>query len=147
MDNEQPPSLFGLNIDQESTTALRTAAQWGRALSVLGFILGGLVLLFGIVIYSKITVSYGSGRYVSSSVQSLATRYLIVCILLAGTMITGAIFTLNFSNRTIIALNTSDQFSLNSGFAAIKSAIIFWSVIFIIFIILVLLAFAAILYI
>jgi hypothetical protein len=141
MENEQPLSLFGLSIDEESNAVLRVAAQWGKLLSVLGFVLAALVFVLGIIIYNKITGSYSGNDYASHSIKTLATRYLIACILFAGVFVTGAVFTLNFSNRITTALNTSDQPSLNSGLAAIKSGIIFRVVIFIIFIILILLAF------
>lgn len=144
MDNDQAPSLFGLSIDNQGSSALKAASQWGRVLSVLGFILGALVLFFGILVYSKIAGSFSGNKYASSSVQTAATRYLIICVLFSGVFITGAIFTLNFSSRVVTALNTSDQYSLNSGLTAIKNGIIFWTFIFIIFIILVLLAFIGI---
>ncbi|HEY6505458.1 MAG TPA: hypothetical protein VIZ28_15900 [Chitinophagaceae bacterium] len=147
MENEQPSSLFGLSVDDQARATLKAASQWGRVLAVLGFILGGLVLLLGIVVYGRLTGSYGgNGNAYRSSVQAAATRNLIFCILTAGIFITSGIFTLNFSNRTSTALNTSDQYSLNSGLAAIRGGIIFWAVIFIIFILLLLLAFIGLAY-
>lgn len=142
MDNDQPSSLFGLTVDDQARATLKGASQWGRVLAVLGFILGGLILLLGIVIYGRLTDSYSNnGSAYRSSVQVAATRNLIFCIITAGIFITGGVFTLNFSNRTSTALATSDQYSLNNGLAAIRSVIIFWAVIFIIFILLLLLAF------
>jgi hypothetical protein len=144
MENEPSSSLFGLSIDEQSTATLRTASQWGKVLSILGFILGISILILGFVMYSKLMVSYRGTYRGSGAVQTAATRYLILCVLMAGVFITGAIFTLNFSSRVATALNTSDQYSLNSGLVSIKSGIIFWAVIFIIFILLVLLAFIGI---
>lgn len=144
MENEQLTSLFGLSIDDQCSATFRAAAQWGKVLSLLGFILGALMLFFGILVYSKIAGSFNGNRYISRSMQTAAIRYLIICFLFAGLFITGAIFTLNFSNKVATALNTSDQLSLNNGLIAIKNGIIFWAVIFIIFIILLLLAFISI---
>lgn len=144
MENEPNSSLFGLSIDEQAAVTLRSASQWGRLLAILGFVLGILILLLGIVVYSRLTGSYaGSGAY-RSSVQTAATRNLIICLILSGMFITGAIFTLNFSNRISLALQTSDQYALNSGLSAIRNLIIFWAIIFIIFILLMLFAFIGI---
>ncbi|MDP4263105.1 MAG: hypothetical protein Q8941_11310 [Bacteroidota bacterium] len=144
MEQDQPPSLFELSIDQQAATTLRTASQWGRFLSVLGFILGVLILIMGFVLYNKLTPDYRGAYRGSPALRQLAIRYLIVCILLAAVFVTGAIFTLNFSNRTTTALNTQDQRLMNSGLAAIRNGIILWSVVFVIFILLTLLLFAGI---
>ncbi|MBC7947225.1 MAG: hypothetical protein H7Y42_05045 [Chitinophagaceae bacterium] len=143
MENDQP-SLFGLSVDQESAATLKSAAQWGKVLAVLGWILGGLVLLFGIVAYIKITHTYRGSGFAVRSAETGALRALIVCILFSSILVTGAIFTWNFSNRTNTALDTTDQYSLNSGLSSMKSGMIFWAIIFIVFILLMLLAFLGI---
>lgn len=144
MENEQPLSLFGLSIDEENTGTLRSASQWGKVLAVLGFVLGAMVILLGIILYNKIAGSYSPGDYAARSLKTIALRYLVISVLFGGVFITGAIFTMNFSNRVITALNTHDQYSLNSGLSAIKSGIIFWTIMFVLFILLLILAFIGI---
>src|SRR5882724_2195759 len=106
MEQDQELSLFELTIDQQTSATLRTASQWGRFLAIMGFVLGALILIFGIVLYGKITSTYNGFRsdYGSGIAQKLAMRYLIVCMLFAAVMVTGAIFTLSFSNRVVTAL-------------------------------------------
>jgi hypothetical protein len=138
MESESESSLFGLNIDEQASATLRTATQWGRVLSILGFVLGGLVLILGFIFYSRLTGYYrGQGNeYLASPMQKLALRYLIICIVFAGVLMTGAVFMLNFSNRTVSGLDSQDQYLLNSGLSAFKGGIVFWSIVFIVFIVL-----------
>jgi uncharacterized membrane protein len=145
MENEEESSLFGLGIDPESAATLRTASQWARLLSILGFILGTLVLIFGLILYNKILASYGSDYIAArTAARMLANRYLIACVLFAAVLMTGAVLTLNFSNRTMTALDNNDQSALNGGLSAMKSGIIFWSIVFILFIIIMLFLFLAV---
>lgn len=141
---QEESSLFGLNIDQQSSAALKSASQWGRFLAILGFILGVLISVLGLIIYIKITTGYHDTYRGLSAARRLGMRYLIVFFLSAAVMITGAVFTLNFSNKVATALHTHDQSLLNNGLSAIKNGIIFWSVLFVIFVLLMLLFFLGI---
>lgn len=139
MENEQP-SLFGMSVDNEGEVALRSAVQWGRVLAVLGIISGVLTLLLGFIVYNRLLGNY-SGAYRPRTAKPGANRFLLFCIIFAGIFVTSSILTLNFSSKIAAGLNGNDQQSLNGGFAAIRNVLIFWAIIYIIFILLLLLAF------
>ena len=138
MDTENQPgesSLFGLNIDIDTSGILKTSAQWSKVLAILGFIFGSFLIVFGFVLQSRVTgYSYSGGSYI-------ATLYLVVFFIYGAIFIISSIFLLNFSNRVAQAIEANDQQSLNSGLSAIKNAIIFWTIIFVMLLLLMFFAF------
>ena len=143
MEPEQNTSLFGLNIDMNGSAILRSAAQWAKALAILGIIIGVVSCIFGFLLHNRLTTVNGRfSDFSSRTADSVATLYLIVFIIYGVVFFISSIFLFGFSNKTITGLNTNDQVTLNAGFNAIKNGIIFWTIIFIVFLLLLLLALA-----
>jgi hypothetical protein len=136
MEQEQNAPLFGLNIDALGLSILRTSAQWAKSLSILGILLGLISFGLGISFYSRFSGGYYNSR------SALASIYLIAFISYAVIFIVSAIFLLNFSNKITLALQANDQAALNAGMNALKNAIIFWTIVFIVFLVILLLALA-----
>lgn len=129
-----PPSgtLFQLNIDGHAHQTLRSAASWSKVLGIVGLILGVLFIFLGILVQSAIR---RNGVY-GENATLLGNVGMAVYIVFGLVMVISSIFSLNFSSKIKNALHTNDQYSLNSGFAAVRNYFAFWSILCIIFLLL-----------
>jgi hypothetical protein len=138
--SETGTSLFGLSIDINSSGVLKTAALWGRILSITGFILSLLLFILGIFLYNKFTLR-ADYRSIGSARGALGTTYLIVFLLYGFVFIISSIFVLNFSNKISEAIESNSQDALNAGFNSIKNALVFWAIVFLVITLMALISF------
>lgn len=133
-----PPSgtLFQLNIDSNAQQTLRSAVSWAKVLGIVGLILGGLFILLGVLVQSAIQRNAGYGE----NAALLGNVGMAVYIILGVVMIISSIFALSFGNKIGTALRANDQYSLASGFAAVRNYFAFWGILCIIFMLLFILA-------
>ena len=133
----QSNSLFELNIDANANMTLRSAATWARVLGIVSLIMGIFFVIFG-VIWQNTIKSSGSG-YSSAYGSIMRTSGLVYFLVIGIVMIISAIFALNFASRISTAVKANDQVSLSMGLGAVRNYFAFWSVICIIFLLLLLL--------
>lgn len=133
-------SLFQLNLDAQNSYTLRSAASWAKVLGIVGVIIGILFFISGIMVQQAMSRygGYSSYRYRSSgfSATSLGNAGMAVYIILGAIMVITSIFALNAGNKINQGLKTTDQAALNSGFAGVRNYFAFWSVLLIIFLLL-----------
>lgn len=110
-------SNLGLELDGESRQSLNEAAKWTRFISIIVFIFGGILLLFGIV----------GGSRMLSAIEELSSAYrnmpeasgviLIAIILVVAFMFTVNYFLFRFAQKMKSALTTenSQDFLLSLG--------------------------------
>ena len=130
----QSGPLFQLNIDMNANMALRGAASWAKVLAIVGFILGILFVILGVLVQNVLS----SGAYYGRSSSMMGNVGMAVYIVMGLIMIIGSIFALNFSNKISTALRTNDQVALAGGIGAARNYFAFWAVLCIIFLLLVL---------
>lgn len=139
--NQPPPppqsSLFQLSIDTNANQTLRSAASWGRVLGIVGTILGALLIILGVMIQSTFKRNPEFGENASL----MGNLGMAVYIIFGLVLIISSIFSLNFSSKISAALRSNDQYSLTAGFGAARNYFAFWSILCIIFLLLILLAF------
>lgn len=140
MEPNQNTSLFGLSIDQNASSILKAAAQWGRILAICGFIVGGLMIILGIIVQSTVSNLSGGYGYRSSDAGIFGAAAMIVYVLFGLIFIVSSIFALNFANKTSTGLKGNDQNSLNAGLAGIRNYLAFWAILLILWLLLVLIA-------
>lgn len=120
MEENQGGSLFGLSIDQSAKTHLAEAARWARFLAIVGFIMCGLIALFGLFagsFFSKFASSFGGGEVASNGwfgflffiYAIFAVIYFFPCL-----------FLYRFATKMKAAMAANDQESLNGSFQNLK---------------------------
>ena len=123
MEQDQSTSLFGLNIDPSSKAHLNEAAKWAKFLAIMGFIVCGLVVVFGIFagsIFSRMSTyrSFDSNMEINSS--GFAAAAAIVYILIAVLYFFPCLFLFRFAVKMKTALMSDDQNTLNTSFQNLK---------------------------
>ena len=131
----QGSQLFQLNIDTNANMALRGAASWARVLAIVGFILGALFVIFGILFQNAMR----NGGYGANS-SVLSSAGLIVYLIFGIVMIISSIFALNFASKISTALGTNDQAALSAGIGGARNYFAFWAILCIIFLLLLLIS-------
>jgi hypothetical protein len=139
MEPNQPqnqPPLFQLNIDMNANMALRGAASWAKVLAIVGFIIGILFVIMGVLVQNAMS----SGAYYGRNSSMVGNVGMAVYIVMGLIMVIGSIFALNFSNKISSALRANDQVALAGGIGAARNYFAFWAILCIIFLLLILIS-------
>jgi hypothetical protein len=102
------------------------------------------IIFIGVGILVQQTFSQ-SGRYsedFGGNTRMLANTGMIAYIVIGLVYLISSLFALNFGNKVGRALKTNDQVSLNSGFSGLRNYFAFWTILSIIALLLMLIAFA-----
>src|ERR1043165_6982455 len=126
MEQEQNTSLFGLNIDHISKSHLTEAARWAKFLAICGFIMLGLMIVYGIlmsIVFS--TIMGGADEYPGAYrrgglTSAMGTFVVIFYLIFAVIAFFPYLFLLRFANNMKMALASDDQGTLNESFLNLK---------------------------
>ncbi len=138
MEQNQNPSLFGLNIDATGQSNLGDAARWAKFLAIIGMVMCVFLVIFGIyaaTAFSSLDNSfrrggYGGGYYGGSGLGiTIAVTYIIISVI----YFFPCMFMLRFSNHMQNALKANDQASLNESLKYLKVTFRYMGVLTIIF--------------
>ena len=136
---EDTPLLntFSLQVDSGNISYLTEASKWGRFLSILGFIIISILVIFAFVF------AFTGGDFYSSDVKTdlqnldlpsgsvgifFATYFFIIALL----YFFPCLFLYRFSTKMQMAIRNNDQIILNKSFENLKSLLKFFGVITII---------------
>ena len=115
-------NLFELQIDQQSISYLGETAKWAKFLSIVGFVMCGLMVIFalfaGTIIVNTISklnpdqglAATGMGGFFSIIYLVIALIYFFPCLYL-----------FNYASKMQVALRNNDQINLNKSFGHLKS--------------------------
>ena len=146
MEQNQDLSLFNLNLDQTGRSHLAEAARWAKFLSIVGFIMCGIIVLVGVFfgsVFSTLTSGYGNSPYddlSASAASGLGTMAAVFYIIFALIYFIPTLFLYRFATKTKTALASNDQVVLNASFQNLKACFRFVGILTIIMIALWLLA-------
>src|SRR5687768_12928125 len=137
MEQNQDSSLFGINVDQTGKAHLAEAARWAKFLSIMGFIMCGLIVLIGVFFgsfFSMFSSRYGNSPYddLPASSTGLGAAMAIYYIVIALIYFFPFLFLFRFANKMKIALGSGDQEVLNTSFQNLKASLRFVGVLTII---------------
>jgi hypothetical protein len=120
--NQQPESsLFNLSIEPSILNYLSETARWGKFLSILGFIMCGIMLLIGMVIPSMMTRMSAMGM-AGNIFASLGFGFLIFFyIIIAIVYFFPCLYLFRFSSAMKAAIASDDQFKLTESFKNLKA--------------------------
>ena len=120
---EQNSEIFGLQVDPVIKSYLAETAKWGRFLSILGFILCGLIVLIGIFAGSIFSM-FGSATIGGESpigASGFASVMVVLYILIALLYFFPCLYLFRFSNKMKTALYGNSQEDLTESFQNLKS--------------------------
>jgi hypothetical protein len=104
-----------LQIDSTSQSYLAETAKWGTFLSILGFIMSGILALIAIfigTIFSSMTRGFGGAALPLMGTTFITIFYLIIAVV----NFFMSFFLFKFSSKMKAALYANDQESLNESF-------------------------------
>jgi len=124
MEEVQPQPLFSLSIDPVIKSHLSETARWGKFLSILGFILCGLMVILGVfsgtffnTIISRTQGAYNSLMHSGSFGAMMAVVYIIIAVI----YFFPCLFLYRFSAKMKTALNGNEQTDLTLSFQNLKA--------------------------
>ena len=119
---EQNTSLFEFGIDEMSRSHLAETAKWAKFLSIVGFVMCGLIVLASFFVgtfFSTSTDQYerygdenpfaGLGILMTIFYLAIGVLYFFPCL-----------FLFRFATQMTAALNTNEQVTLNTSFQNLK---------------------------
>ncbi|HET9746302.1 MAG TPA: DUF5362 family protein [Chitinophagaceae bacterium] len=119
---EQNTPLFEFGIDDMTRMHLAETAKWAKFLSIIGFIMCGLIVILSFFIgsifstslnryndYNENTGFAGLGIVMTVLYLAIGVLYFFPCL-----------FLFRFANQMATALNTNEQLTLNRSFQNLK---------------------------
>ncbi|OQP40869.1 hypothetical protein A4H97_14770 [Niastella yeongjuensis] len=117
-------NLFELQVDQQSISYLGETARWAKFLSIVGFVVCGIMILFALF-FGSIMATIGR---ISSNSDSFSSAlgvgnyaFSAVYIIIALLYFFPCLYLFNFSAKMQMALRNNDQTNLNTAFGNLKS--------------------------
>lgn len=116
---QQTSDLLDLQIDQQTQLYLGETARWGRFLSIVGFVMCGIIVLFSFFAGSILSIM---GSAMSSGLFAMGGAALtVVYLLIALLYFFPCLYLYNFSTKMKAALASRDQALLNTSFRNLKA--------------------------
>lgn len=123
MDGVKESSIFELVIDQEGSDYLKETAKWAKFLSILGLIVGIIMVLAGVVLtfmggsLGEAMNIPGFGALIGILYLGLGLIYLYPCWKM-----------LQFAGTMPVGLQKSDQTLVNEALRNLKTSFRFWGI-------------------
>jgi uncharacterized membrane protein YesL len=128
--------LFELQIDQQSISYLGETARWARFLSIVGFVLCGVMIIFALFAGSILASlsRLGSNADTLSSTMGLGGAFIsLIYIVIALLYFFPCLYLFNFAGKMQAALRNNDQTTLNASLGNLKSCFKFVGILTIVF--------------
>jgi hypothetical protein len=126
MEQNNPDSLFELQVDHESRNHFKETTKWTNFIAIIYFICFGLLIL-GFMLAGSMLLNYGSsysgadGAEFRTTTAANATLQMILGIVMIAFFIYGGIMLLRFSSACRRGVETQDQMSFNFGLKALRN--------------------------
>ena len=138
MENQFPESssLFGLAINENNKGDLADTARWARFLSIVGFVMCGLIVLIGFFagrIFSMFAIT-GELEELGGMSSAMGAGMSFFYVIIAAIYFIPCLFLFRFANKMKLALSSNDQGALNTSFQNLKSMFRFFGIVTIIMI-------------
>lgn len=119
---DQNTSLFEFGIDDMSRSHLAETAKWAKFLSIVGFVMCGLIVVFSFfagAIFSASTDRYE--RYGDENpFAGLGILMTIIYLAIGVLYFFPCLFLFRFATQMTASLNTNEQLTLNKSFQNLK---------------------------
>ncbi len=124
MEQKQSENLFDLQLDQQSSVYLAETAKWGKFLSILGFILTGLLLIVGIFMGSFVASTMSAENLGGMGSSFFTVIYLVIALV----YFFPCLYLYRFSAKAQDALRSNEQGMLTESFKNLKSCFRFMGI-------------------
>ena len=117
-------NLFELQVDHETTSYLSETAKWAKFLSIVGFVMCGLLLLaalFAGTLMSTISRIGGSGAYESGLMAGSGILIGAIYVAVGALYFLPCLYLYRFATKMQVALRQNDQVNLNRSLGSLKS--------------------------
>jgi uncharacterized membrane protein len=139
MENNQNLLNNDLQIDHVSQSHLAETAKWANFLSIVGFVLSGIIAIMALFSGAFLGAA-GGRRYGGDSVLIGAGFIMVIYIIIAVLYFFMSLFLFRFASKMKAALYNTDQESLNASFMNLKVLYRFMGIITIIYLVFIVLA-------
>lgn len=133
MEQQTNESLFGLEFDHQAAAYITESAKWSRFMSIVWFILCGLIIVIAIFAGSLIA-SVGGGFSSGFSSAGLGGFVTVIYLVIAAIQLIPNIFRYQFATKALQAIRNSDQALLNESLGKLKTYNKYWGILTIIII-------------
>ena len=123
MTDQNESNIFHLEVDEIAKSHMLEMGRWGKFLSIIGFIMIGLMLLGGIFI-SLAMSSISSGMLGGMSGMAFFFIYLII----AGIIFYPTYALFRFSTNIKPALNMMNRAQFNTAFGNLRGMFKYWGI-------------------
>jgi len=115
--------LFELQIDQQSISYLGETARWAKFLSIVGFIMCGLMIVLALFAGTLMaTLSRFRSNDALQGIAGMGGAFVsLIYIVVALLYFFPCLYLFNFAGKMQTALRNNDQTSLNASFGQLKS--------------------------
>lgn len=138
MENQFPESssLFGLAINENNKGDLADTARWARFLSIVGFVMCGLIVLIGFFAGSIFSMFANTGELeeLGGMSSAMGAGMAFFYVIIAAIYFIPCLFLFRFANKMKLALSSNDQMALTTSFQNLKSMFRFFGIVTIIMI-------------
>ena len=116
-------NLFELQIDQQSISYLGETARWAKFLSIVGFVMCGIMIVAAVFAGTIMATfsRFGNNDALGSTMGYSGVLISGIYIVLALLCFFPYLFLFNFSVKMQSALRNNDQTNLNISFSNLKS--------------------------
>ena len=138
MENQFPESssLFELAINENNKGDLADTARWARFLSIVGFVMCGLIVLIGFFAGSIFSMFANTGELeeLGGMSSAMGAGMAFFYVIIAAIYFIPCLFLFRFANKMKLALSSNDQMALTTSFQNLKSMFRFFGIVTIIMI-------------
>jgi len=139
MDTNQDLINTGLQIDPAGHSYLAETAKWGNFLSIVGFVLSGILAL--VALFAG-TLLGSAGRGFGNSSSMIGAGFVtVIYLVIAALYFFMSLFLNRFSSKMKTALYSNDQETLNNSFLNLKNLYKMMGIITIVYLSILILAF------
>jgi hypothetical protein len=119
--------LFELQVDQQGISYLSETARWAKFLSIVGFVICGLMLVAALFAGSLMASfsRFGRGDAMQGAMGMGGAFFSLIYIVITLLCFFPCLYLYNFSGKLQHALSNNDQTSLNISFSHLKSCLKF----------------------
>lgn len=132
MDENFISNNFLLQVDSGNSPYLTEAAKWAKFLSIIGFVICGMLVLTGVFSGSFFSTIAQMDSELDSMGSLGAGFFSIWFVIMALLYFFPSLYLYNFASKMQTALRNNDQISLNTSFKNLKSCLKFWGIFLII---------------
>jgi uncharacterized membrane protein len=121
-------TLFKLEIEELSFRFLSESAKWGKFLSIVGFVLCGLLVILALFVGTIMGTAFSQLEGAGMVGGGMSIMVTIIYLLIAALYFFPCLYLFRFSTKMKKALNESNQAELTSSFENLKSCFKFMGI-------------------